>query len=275
MKKIAGVLFLLLILAAAGCKGADKEPKPTPTPPAVTEVTFSSLGGDKWPVGDAGISVEELPAAPTGFTNVDVERLAIIIAKWAKVAALDKRVFHNAAPAEIVTATLPSFPGNDLFKDVNEAVSPRLSTANVFGDDVAVVGKPRMTSAWKTTAITGDDGVPYLSVKLQTRTAYEVTDANAAKRVIGVVRQHGLSSYGAHQIDEQYGESWSWQEFGAGGCELVSEDALIPDVDEADANEELKSFLTIVNSNSVVEHKLDKEDRVDEDYQKRCQDGGS
>ena len=275
MKKIAGVLFLMLILVVTGCKGADKEAKPKPTATAVPAVTFASLGGDKWPVGEAGISLDSLPAAPAGYTDADIRQLAVIIVKWAKAAALDKNVFHSAAPAEIVTTTLPSFPGNDLFKDVSDAVSPRLSAANVFGDDIDVAGAPRMTSAWTAAAITGDDGVPYLSVKLQTRTAYEVTDAKKTKRVIGVVRQHGLTSYGAQQVDEQYGESWSWQEFGAGRCELVTVDALIPDADLADARKELESFVDIVNNPKVVEHKLDKEDRVDEDYQKRCQDGGS
>ncbi|MDQ3157550.1 MAG: hypothetical protein M3Q98_12625 [Actinomycetota bacterium] len=275
MKKIAGVLFLLLALVVTGCKGADKEAKPKPTTTAGPAVTFASLGGDEWPVGDDGISLDALPPTPAGFTDADVRQLAVIIVKWAKVSALDKNVFHSAAPAEIVTATLPSFPSNDLFKDVSNAVSPRLSAANVFGDDIDVASEPRMTSAWTAAAITGDDGVPYLSVKVQTRTAYEVSDARKARRVIGVVRQHGLSSYGANQVDEQYGESWSWQEFGANGCQLVTEDALIPDADLADARKELESFVDIVNNPKVVEHKLDKEDRVDEDYQKRCQGGGS
>ncbi|MGZ8771651.1 MAG: hypothetical protein ACXWXJ_11715 [Aeromicrobium sp.] len=276
MQKIAGVLFLLLvILATTGCQGADKKSVPKPTPSPAAAVTFASLGGKDWPVGEDGMSLDSLPSAPLGFTDTDVRQLATIIIKWAKAAALDKRVFHSAAPAEGVTATLPSFPGNDLFRDVSDAVSPRLSAANVFGNDVEVLGEPRMTSAWLASAITGADGVSYLSVKLQTRTAYEVTDVTKDKRVIGVVRQHGLNSFGARQVDEQYGESWSWQEFGADGCDLVTDDSLTPDVDQVDANKELASFVTMLDSPTIVEHRLDAEDRVDKDYQKRCQDGAS
>ncbi|MGZ5408725.1 MAG: hypothetical protein ACXWDJ_01865, partial [Aeromicrobium sp.] len=65
MQKIAGVLFLLLvILATTGCQGADKKSVPKPTPSPAAAVTFASLGGKDWPVGEDGMSLDSLPSAP-------------------------------------------------------------------------------------------------------------------------------------------------------------------------------------------------------------------
>ena len=275
MKKFPVVPFVLIVMLAAGCGdagkgGEDPEPKPVP------EVTFASIGGDKWPVGVAGISFDGLPRAPVGYTDQDVLDMANILIDWANAATLDERVFHSDSPDAIVGAALPPYTRSRVIDSFKELTSPRIAAANVFGDGVKVVGQPRVTSAWKVTT-TNEKGVsiPLLRVFLQTRAAFEVTGTTKGKRVIGVVREFGLNSYGPNSAEGEYGERWRIRISGVKGCSLAVEDALVPLANAKNNRERLDDFVALAGSDDFEDLGENESGMIDEDLKKRCQDGAA
>lgn len=276
MKKVHVVFFVLFGMVAAGCGGADKDgEKPNPKP--VPDVTFASIGGDKWPVGEAGISFDGLPRAPVGYTDYDVLDMADIIIDWAKAATLDERVFHSDSPEAIVGATLPPYTRSRVIDDFNKQTSPRISAANVFGDGVTIVGQPRVTSEWKVTT-TNEEGVniPLLHVSLQTRAAFEVTGTTKGKRVIGIVRNFGLNSYGPNSAAGEYGNLWRIRISGVKGCSLAVEDAVVPLANAKNNHKKLDGFAALAGSDDFDD--LDENEqsgKINEDLKKRCLDGAA
>ena len=266
------VLILAVATLMAGCSGASDDPEPTAKPPATQDrpVTLESLRLD-WPTAQGRLLVADRPATPDGFDDAMLSRMATTLTKWARVAAVDDMVWHSADPFADVKKALPDKAAATLAKQVKDEVSPHLGVANVFGDDVTVVGTPKITSAWKVTTDEDEAGKPYVLLELQTRAAYEVRLGDGSSRVIGVLRVHGLSAY--KDTTDDFGVGGGWQEFGAGDCALALDDALVPDSDRDAALEDLKTFIRIGKGTKLDMPRLGVQEQVDAEYLKRCRDG--
>lgn len=264
-------LVLAVAMLTAGCSGGsdDAEPMAKPTANEDRPVTLESLRLD-WPKAQGRLVVPDRPATPDGFDDAMLSRMATVLTAWAKVAAADDMVWHGADPFADVKKALPGKAAATLAKQVKGEVSPHLAVANVFGDDVTVVGTPMITSAWKMT--TEDDaGKPYVLLELQTRAAYEVRLGDGSSRVIGVLRVHDLSAY--TDTTDDFGIGGGWQEFGAGDCALALDDALEPDSDREEGLDDLKTFIRIGKGTKLEMPKLPAQEQVDAEYLKRCRDG--
>ena len=150
-------------------------------------------------------------------------------------------------------------------------MSPHLAFANVFRDDVTVVGSPMITSAWKVTTEKDAANKTFMRLELQTRAAYEVRLGDGGTRVIGVLRVHSLSAY--NDTTDDFGVGGGWQEFGAGDCALALDDALVPDSDRDESLKDLKTFIRVGSGTKLEMPELPAQDKVDDEYLKRCRDG--
>ncbi|MCW2830622.1 MAG: hypothetical protein JWP31_1314 [Aeromicrobium sp.] len=264
------MIVLSFILACAACsdsdRGSDGDGRPRPS---ASPQTFDSTGID-WPDSGDKLVLRHRPATPDGFDDEQLDDMATILTSWASAAVLDP-VRRSDDPVDDVVDALPKRTGETLRKQVAGSVSPRLAVANVFAADVDVVGRPKITTAWKVTTDNDDDGKPFVLLELQTRTAYEVRLDDGPTRVIGVLRVHGLSAFA--DTTDDYGVSAGWQEFGAGDCALALDDALVPDSNTEEAVEDLKTFVGVGNQDGLVMPDLDVEQQVDAEYLKRCRDG--
>lgn len=214
------------------------------------------------------------PAAPDGFSGDLVARMADELEDWATATTVDADVWHSDVPLDQVTGALPAAVGAALRKQATGAVSPGLAVANVFADEVKVVGAPLVTTAWKASTETDEAGQPYLLLELQTRAAYEVRlGDDASTSVIGVLRVHGLSAY--PDTTDDFGVSSGWQEFGAGDCALALDDQLVPDADADGTARDLKTFVTVGDGDTLTMPPLDDEEQVDAEYLQRCRNSAT
>lgn len=264
------VLVILLVLVSAGCTKGSSDPglEPDPASSPATEITLVSLGID-WPDSADGWGTP--PEAPPGFDGELIDDMAASLVAWAKVAATDEDTWHSKNPVDDVAAELPAGLGATLRKQMKDAVSPGLGVANVFADDVNVVDAPKVTVAWKISTPKDDAGKRFALLQLQTRTAYEVRIDDGPKRVIGVLRVHGLSAY--RDSTDDFGVTGGWQEFGAGDCALATDDALLPDSDPAGARKDLSTFVRVGDGTKLEMPPLPTEEQVDSEYLKRCREG--
>lgn len=259
MRTLVGALVAILLACTACTSGADDDAEPQPAAASSTEdpaVSFASVGID-WPEAEDDLVPADRPATPDGFDDELLDRMAGILTGWAQVSTLDQ---DAELPAEVDTAWR---------EQTKDAVSPELAIANVFGDDVTVVGKPRVTTAWKQSTEVDDAGKEYVLLELQTRAAYEVrVGDDTPTRVIGVLRVHGLSAY--PDTTDDLGVSGGWQEFGATDCALALDDALVPDGNLDAARLDLQTFVTIGDGTTLEMPSLGAEQQVDAEYLKRC-----
>lgn len=269
------VVVLVSVLAVmTGCSSGSDEPAPAPadSTSAPATVTLESIGVD-WP-RTTTLDAAEPPAAPKGFDDRLVSRMAEVLTDWAQATTVDPDVWHAAAPARRVAAALPAEVASMLDEQTAGAVSPRLAVANVLGPDVTVVGEPRVTTAWKATTKADEFGASYLQLELQTRAAYEVrVGDDGPTRVIGVLRVHGLTAYPATTDD--FGVTTGWQEFGAGDCALALDDQLVPDDDLVTAKDDLATFVDVGDQDAVRMPALGSEEKVDAAYRQRCRDSAT
>lgn len=224
-----------------------------------------------WPRMGGTLAVPERPATPDGFDDAQLARMASTLTTWAEIGAANPDVWHGKDAAAQVAAALPTSVASTLGKLVKGSVTPQLDWANVFAPNVAVVGKPAIASAWKQTTVKDKKGRTYAMLELQTRSAYEVRVDDGPVRVIGLLREHGLSAYPDTKSD--FGVSYGWQEYGAGNCTAVLDDDLVPDNDPADAVEDLAAFIEVGNGEKVVVPKLADDEKVSPDYLQRCREG--
>lgn len=265
----------MLAVVAAGCTSTtgDDAPPPAPRTSATSDVpalSLTSLGID-WPRVGSTLDVSAVPSAPEGFDDALLGRMADVLEAWATATTTDPDVWQGDAPVDTVTATLPAKAGAALRQQTADAVSPELGVANVFGDDVTVVGEPRVTTAWKVSTQDDDSGQQYVLLELQTRAAYEVRlGDDGPTQVVGVLRVHGLSAYPGTTDD--FGVSGGWQEFGASDCALALDDDLVPANDSEDAADDLATFADVGGQPSLRMPALDSDEQVDEAYLQRCRD---
>jgi hypothetical protein len=269
------VTSLVVATGLGGCSSPDDAPAPAPTTsssaPADASTSLDAVGVD-WPRSGTTLDVAAAPDAPDGFDDALVGRMADVLTAWGAATTVDPDVWHADAPADVVAEALPPASGAALVQQTSAAVSPELAVANVFADDVEVVGEPAVTTAWKVATETDDDGQRYVVLQLQTRAAYEVRLGDGGPiRVVGVLRVHGLSAYPGTTDD--FGVTTGWQEFGAGNCALALDDDLVPDDDPAAAAEDLATFVDVGDQPAVRMPALDDDDRVDDAYLARCRNG--
>lgn len=273
MRRLVGTLVaaMLVVGGCTGGSGSDAAPEPSAsTEPAIS---LASLDVD-WPRATETLDVAKPPAAPKGFDDGTVTRMAGILTTWAQATTVDEDVWRSAAPIDEVAAALPDKVGTSLRGQITGAVSPRLAVANVFAEDATVVGEPLVTTAWKISTQTDEVGKQYVLLELQTRAAYEVRlGEGAPTRVIGMLRVHGLSAY-ADSTDD-FGVTGGWQEFGASDCALALDDDLVPDSDVDQTVKDLKTFVQVGDGEKLSMPTLPVEEQVDSEYLQRCRNSAT
>lgn len=268
MRRILGLVVAGLVVAGGCTSGSDEE---EPTSSSSAEVSLSSLDLG-WPEAEEQLAVTSTPPAPKGFDATTYDRMADTLIDWAQVTTVDDAVRRGGSALDAVAEVLPDPTARTLRKQVKAAVSPRLAVANVFADDVTVLGAPQVTTAWQVSKEDDEDGKPYVRLELQTRAAYEVrTGEKGPKRVIGVLRVHGLSAYA--DTTDDFGVSGGWQEFGAGDCALAVDDELVPDADLEQAEDDLVVLRRVGDTDDVEMPDLGDDEQVDADYLERCRAG--
>lgn len=246
------------MMLAAGCT-ADSSPEPQPTPSesveASLDLTFADLGIDGWPDAEDP-QIPEFPGVAGTFDDATAEKYATYLKTWALQAALDPDAVGDGLP-EPLTQTLASFG--------DSSTSADLARGNVLGEGLEVTGT-KMTAAWGVDFVAGQE-----QLRLQTRTAYQVVDANGDTRVIGVLRLHGFDLTAAQP--DSPGVLGAWQEFGASDCSLALDDVLLPGTDLDAEERDLQTFVAVGRSKEPTMPELSKEDRVDDDFLANCRAG--
>lgn len=263
MRLFAALACALLLVA--GCTGSVDGGSQQ----SEAEITFESIGLD-WPAATDRIATVDPPELPEGFNEARYQRIVDALNTWAVATTLEPDVRESDDPAKAVGAALPKAVGSQVRQLGTGSVSPRLAAANVFADDVSVIGKPRVTTAWSAET-TKRDGEPALSLKLQTRAAYEVRIDEGPTRVIGVLRVHELITREGET--GPIGVGFGWQEFGASDCALALDDALRPDGDVGPAERDLRTFIDVGSGGTVEMPDLESVDTVDQEYLDRCKRG--
>ena len=149
MRRLISLVLALAILTTGCTSGSDD-----PDPKAAKDdrpVTLEALRLD-WPKAQGRLDVGDRPKTPKGFDDEQLDRMATILTRWAKASAVDDTVWHSADPFADVKKTMPPKAAATLDRRIEVEVSPHLGAANVFGDDVTVVGTPMVTTAWKLTS---------------------------------------------------------------------------------------------------------------------------
>jgi hypothetical protein len=273
MRRLGGALAAVL-LACTACtttSDGDLEPAPTTTSPASDPSTSFAAVGIDWPEAEGDLEAADPPAAPAGFDAALIGRMADTLTEWAQVSTLDEIARDSVTPLDDIAEVLPAPVVAALRDQTKDAVSPRLAVANVFADDVTVVGAPRVTTAWGLSTQVDEAGRQYVLLELQTRAAYEVRLAvDSPIRVIGVLRVHGLSAY--PDTTDDFGVSGGWQEFGAVDCALALDDDLTPDSDAKASKADLTTFVEVGDGDTLDMPSLDDEQQVDAQYLQRCRD---
>lgn len=262
----------LAVLVLSACTAPSQDDPGATATSSPSEQRLESLAID-WPTATpADVDWPEVPGPPDGFDAALLDSMAGPLQDWAAAAALDPEVWTADEPPEDVLASLGERARGVLEDQVADTVSPRLALGNVFDEEWEVVGEPRMTSAWDVETRETAEG-PVVVLRLQTRTAYEVRSPERVTRVVGVVRTHGLSGF-PESGDDELAPSLGWEEFGAAGCALALDDALVPDGGAA-ARDDLESFVDIGGTDTIAEPDLADEDTVDQEYLQRCRDGAA
>lgn len=267
MRTLSAFVLTMALMCTACTSGSDD---PAPKPSAAASSTFESLDLD-WPKAEGKLDPPKPPAAAEGFDAATLDRMATALEKWARLSTVDEGMWHSDDPLTDIRTVLPKDAADTYEQQIKGEVSPHLAFANVFGEDVTVIGSPLVTSAWKVS--TEDDAAneTFMQLELQTRAAYEVRLGDRGTRVIGVLRVHTLSAY--QDTTDDFGVGGGWQEFGAGDCALALDDALVPDSDVSESLKDLETFIKVGNGDKLEMPPLGVQDQVDDEYLKRCRDG--
>lgn len=275
LRSAAVVAGLLLVVAAAcgqetspegGGNGGGEADPPSP------EVTIESLGGEAWPVGEAGYDVP-YPAAPAGFTEADVAELADLAVEWSQSTSLDPGTFTSADPGSIAMDPLPQPTASSLIGLAEQGPIPTLLVANAW-TDVADYGDPRITVGWDAETYPGSPGGdPVLTVTLQSRAFYPISTREGEESVMAIIRWHMLSSLGelSRSDASTFTASAGWAVAGAKDCELLTEEMFIPLPIEEHETDEYERHIEAMEFDGVYEYSSeDGEDVTTEEYQERC-----
>ncbi len=265
MRRLLALVLAVATMCAACTSGSDEPERATSQ-----AISFESLKLE-WPKAQGQLAPAELPAAPDGFDAATLDRMAKVLTRWATVTVVDEAGWHSADPLSEVRKVLPKDAAGTLRQQVKDEVSPHLAVANVFRDDVTVIGSPMVTSAWRVTTEKDAADKTFMRLELQTRAAYELRLGNGGTRVIGVLRVQGLSAY--PDTTDNFGVTGGWQEFGAGDCDLALDDAFVPDSDRDESLKDLKTFVRVGDSDTLEMPDLPVQEKVDAEYLKRCRDG--
>lgn len=238
-------VLVLLALLTSGC---DSQP---PTYRSLDD--FSSLE-----LADHSlIGTGSLPPAPRGFSDSDVRSLAETLSVIAQRGTYDRQAWHpksqNAAIAHVLAGLEPT-----VRHDVRRLAAEQLSgrpwasvVGTVFGDDVRVIGKPRMQRA--TWDVDREDvrGVAWLNVRLQTRTFYSVRHHG---RPSVVIMTHTWQVESPAPLGDYYpAVGFSADPVGADGCTFVLRSVITPDSDDKRYRAEMKKELRRATTTKFVE----------------------
>lgn len=246
----------------------------TPTDDAAPQeqgVTLELVGGEDWPKAKAGIPLDDVPAAPDGFTDKQVDRLAEDLAEWGEKTALHPDIYTSDSPLEITTEHMSAYTRTELFEIAEGTTTPRVQGGVRLADGVELASEPRLVSVWRTGTREDDRGVEFLTVELQTRAVYPVKDSDGVDRLIGFERYHYLSSYDPLDSGAEFGAALSWVVFGAERCPLVDDDWIVPDADFNRVAGDFEVFGNLIKANEFVDRDLDDDDNVDEGIQEQCE----
>nr|MCW2728130.1 hypothetical protein [Aeromicrobium sp.] len=275
MRRLVGALAAVLLLSAGCTAGSDPKPESEPSPSASPGISLTSLDLD-WPRVDGKLEVSKPPSAPGGLVGDDVvERMGGVLVDWATASTVDADVWHSETPVDQVVDVLPASVAANLRKGTQGVVSRNLAFANVFADEVTVVGSPIVSTAWKISTEANDEGRQYVLLELQTRAAYEVRlGDDGPTTVIAMLRVHGVTAY-PDTTGEDFGVSAAWREFGARGCSLVLDDSLVPAGNLDDTTEDLEQFVEVSDAEELVMPPLEEDQEVDSGYADRCRDSAT
>lgn len=267
------VALVAVVLACGACTSGSSDGESRPSPGASPEPALSLASvGIEWPPAGEELTPADPPPVPVGFDDDVFARMTGILEDWAQLTTLDEDVRYSPEPIDQVAEALPEKVGGALREQTTAAVSPGLAVANVFADEVTVVGAPRVTTAWRVSTEADDAGEQYIRLELQTRAAYEVRlGDDAPTRVVGVLRVHALSAY--RDTTDDFGVSGGWQEFGALDCALALDDDLIPENNLDTAALDLTTFVEVGTGKKLVMPPLAAEEKVDAEHLQRCRNG--
>lgn len=269
MRLLAAFTCAALLVSGCGLLGDKESDKAEPDAPKVEQIALSSLKVD-WPAVGDDLEPSAPPEVPEGFDQERYDEMVDTLTTWAEATTIDPEIRRSDTPAVDVAADLPDDVGAQIEKLTEGRTSPRLAVANVFADDVEVIGDPLVSTAWKADSVE-QDGAPALNLQLQTRAAYQVRVGKGPERVVAVLRVHELVTRTGETGD--LGVGYSWQEFGASDCVLAVEDALRPDDDATTARQDLDRFVDASKGDTLKMPKLAEDEVVDEEYLARCKAG--
>ena len=224
MRSRSWLALVLFAVLTAGCG--------SPPPTYRTLDDFSSLRLSDHSL----ITTGSLPPAPRGFRDSDVESLAEMLTEVAERGIYDREVWHPKSQQTAIDHVLEALDGEvrDLLLDAVRTQLDGRPWANfvgrVFADDVEVIGKPRMQRATWDVGREVIDGQARLTVRLQTRTFYEIRHE---RRHSIVVASHtwGLSAprpIGSFiPVPELAAEA-----IGADACAFILRSVITPEPDE-------------------------------------------
>lgn len=261
--------FVAVVLAAcvlAACGGEDSNPQETAAPkssaPPAPEMTLAEFGID-WPVADP-MEFAPAPKTPQGFDEERFPQMVNTLRIWARASFLDEGVREAADPIGELRTKVGFEVGNVLEKSMRTKVGPRVMAANVFADDVEVLGPPVTTTAWKVVEKPGE-----ATVTLQVRGVYRVRVDDGPERLVGVMRTNSLTGRAA-AWESGLGNRHAWQAFSVETCPLALEDHLVPEEDLAEAKRGIESLVTKIKPGKVGPELVGDVDVVDEKLANRC-----
>jgi len=263
VRLLALVLVACRLTACSGGSSSRESSAPAATTPPAPEIALEELGVT-WPEADP-MDFAPAPKTPAGFDEDRFAQMVNTLRIWARANFIDETVRDADGPLVALKDKLGYEVGSitDLMR---KEVGQRVSAANVFGDDVEVLGPPVTTTAWKV-----EEGRDDAKVTLQVHGLYRVRQDGGPERVIGVLRTNSIKG---RRLAWEYGlvSSHAWQVFGTETCPLALEDAFVPAKDLAEAKKDLAELVKSGNRGKVRSKFLGEVRAVDAKTVARCEE---
>lgn len=263
---VATVLASVLLASCGGESSGDEEAAkpstPTTSAPPEPALTLTDLGVDDWPLGDE-VEFASPPKAPSGIAQEKFDQFEYTLKEWMRAGFLDEEVRTADDPRQALRRALGVTWGMKLHTQMGQNPVPHVSAANVFADDVELLGPPAIGTAWKVGDVNGGK-----TLELQARAFYPVSVGGGPATVVGVVRSHRLTTplpgfYG----DDQTG--YTWQVFGTDRCALATQDVLLPEEPTAETTKDLRK-VAAGGPGKYTKLDLEKSETIDEKTVSRC-----
>lgn len=275
--RIVGAWVAVVIIGLAAC-GRPTEPMPDGDPtgtqttdvPEPAAVTLADVGGEDWPIGEAGYDVPR-PYAPRGYDDSDIDALADALEEWSRATTLDPIVFTAADPQNEVLQSLGTRTLDTLLAQAGETAVPELYLANVW-TEVANYEPPRVTVAWQAETVPVDDvDEPMLVVTLQTRAFYPIRTRAGEQTLIAIIRWHSMASFGSATDPGDYSASAGWATRGVDDCAILTERLFVPRPIAEHEPDEYDRHIAAMNASGMYDYPFeDTEDVNSPEYQQRC-----